>query len=150
MSAPHGPDHPAENLAIGPAQFEFGAAENRVFEDLAAKLRFVGVTTTLIGGLIGLYGLFGLLATLHRGVAAAPLLVVLGAGLLIGVIGLWTRRAGVEFRLVAETTGKDITHVMGALENIHRLYVAQYWILLAALGFFVLVIVFGLMARPAL
>jgi hypothetical protein len=77
----------------------------------------------------------------------APL-VVIGAGFLIAAIGAWTRRAGVEFQLVAETSGKDISHVMGALDNLRKLYRVQYWILLVALIFFVLVLVFGLLARP--
>lgn len=145
MTAAQGSDPPPRESAAGPLPFEFGAAENQVFEDLAKKMEFVGFATMLVGGLLFLYGL---LAALQHGSTA--LLVDIGAGVLIAAIGIWTRRAGVEFQLVAETHGKDISHVLAALTNLHRLYVAQYWILLVALIFFVLVIVFGFMARTAL
>ena len=145
MSAVDGPVRPSPEPAVGSPQFEFGAEENRVFEGLAAKMEFVGSSTALMGGLILLSGLYSAWST---GVSVSPL-VVIGAGLLITAIGAWTRRAGVEFQLVAETTGKDIAHVMGALDNLRKLYLVQYGILLVALIFFVLVLVFGLMPPPA-
>ena len=42
--------------------------------------------------------------------------------LLFIVVGIWTHRAGREFRSVAESHGKGISHLMGAPENLLKLY----------------------------
>jgi len=55
--------------------------------------------------------------------------------LLFIVVGIWTHRAGREFRRVAETHGKHISHLMGALENLLNLYTLLYLLFFIALVF---------------
>jgi hypothetical protein len=49
------------------------------------------------------------------------------------MMGVWTERAGAQFRTVVVTEGRDIRHLMHALEDLRRLYTLQFWICLAAI-----------------
>jgi hypothetical protein len=60
---------------------------------------------------------------------ASPVLV----GLLYGIIGFWTARAGGFFRKAAEHRGHDVEHLMHALVEMKKLFTLQYWVCLVAL-----------------
>jgi hypothetical protein len=128
-------------------EYEFGPEENRIIADLGAKMQFVGSLTTLLGGAIVLYGIISVVTS---GAAPSPdVLILIGEGFLFSVIGLWTGRAGGEFRLIAQTQGRDMSHLLVALANLRMLYGLQYWLALFGLIFFVVVIVFGVLVRMA-
>jgi hypothetical protein len=131
----------------GRPEFEFGPEENRIIADLGAKMQFVGSLTTLLGGALVLYGI---ISAVMSGAAPSPdVLILIGEGFLFSVIGLWTGRAGGEFRLIARTQGRDMSHLMVALANLRMLYGLQYWLALFGLVFFVIVVVFGVLAPRA-
>lgn len=44
------------------------------------------------------------------------------AGLFPLVMGIWTKRAAESFEKITKTTGRDMTHLMGALQNLRNLY----------------------------
>jgi hypothetical protein len=110
-------------------QYEFGEAENATIGNLGSKMSFVGLF------MLGI-GLFFFGTCLVRWVQSQELEVgVLFLALLFIVVGIPTHRAGREFRLVADTQGKDISHLMGAIENLLRLYRLFYYLFFIALVF---------------
>jgi hypothetical protein len=57
------------------------------------------------------------------------------------LIGIWTLNAGKSFRLVVETKGHDIPHLMSALNSLRKLYTLMFWILIIGLAFMVIAII---------
>ena len=111
------------------SQYEFSYSENLVIGNLGSKMSFVGLF------MLGI-GLFFFVSVLIRWVQSHHLEVaLLLLTLLLIVVGIWTHRAGREFRGVAETHGKDVSHLMAALENLLRLYTLLYMLFFIALVF---------------
>ena len=104
-----------------------------------------GFVATLLGALALLYAILALLG----GGSPTALSVASLTALLLIAFGLWTRRAGREFQMVDETAGADVSHLMVALANLHRLYAVQYVIGWVGLVLLIVVLVFGYFAAPA-
>ena len=97
--------------------------------NLGSKMSFVGLF------MLGI-GLFFFVSGIVRWAQSHDLEVgLLFLSLLFIVVGIWTHRAGREFRSVAETQGKDISHLMGALANLLKLYTLLYLLFFVALVF---------------
>jgi hypothetical protein len=110
-------------------QYEFGYSENAILKNLGSKMSFVGLF--MLGS-----GLFFFVSVILRWFKSTELEVgLLFLTLLFIVVGIWTHRAGREFRSVAETQGKDISHLMGALENLLKFYTLLYILFFIALVF---------------
>lgn len=120
---------PASVPPAGSSQYEFSYSENSIISNLGSKMSFVGLF------MLGI-GLFFFVSVIIRWVQTHYLEVgLLFLTLLFFVVGIWTHRAGREFRSVAETQGKDISHLMGALENLLKLYSLLYLLFFIALVF---------------
>lgn len=118
--------------------FEFGTAQNETTRVLASRMKFVGIFYMVIGGFLGLIGFIFLFFLPAFGIfymffAAAELL-----------IGIWTNNAASSFRLIVETIGSDINHLMSALESLRKLYNLQFWLLIISLILMVLAIIIAL------
>jgi hypothetical protein len=115
-------------------RFEFSEGDNKVFSQLALRMRVVGIALLTWGVLQG-PRVFG------SGDLGA---MVLALGLL--ATGVWTIMAAHGFRAIVQTQGSDISHLMSALKSVHNLYtlvasmiaVIVIWILIA-LGFALIV-----------
>jgi hypothetical protein len=103
----------------GDQQYEFKPGENRIIGQLASKMHFVGLFLLAMGLLIIA---IGVAVVFHAG----PII----SGILACVVGLWTQRASMSFRDVVRTEGKDISHLMDALDDLRKLYSLQYWLLI--------------------
>jgi hypothetical protein len=114
----------------GPSQYEFSPTENAIIGSLGSKLSFVGLF------MLGI-GLVCFISVIVRWIQLEDLEVIflLFLTLLLIPVGIWTHRAGREFRSVAVTEGKDISHLMGALENLLKLCTLVYLILFVGLIF---------------
>ena len=121
---------PASVAPAGSPQYEFTYSENSIIGNLGSKMSFVGLF------MLGI-GLFFFASVIIRWVQSHHLEEVdlLFLSLLFIVVGIWTHRAGREFRRVAETHGKHISHLMGALENLLKLYTLLYLLFFIALVF---------------
>lgn len=108
-SSPPGP-------SSGPPQFEFQEPENALIRNLAWKMHFVG----LFGISIGLLTIALGVLMFHIG----PILT----GTYSALLGIWTQRASTAFKSIVDTQGKDVTHLLEALEDLKRLYTLQYWL----------------------
>jgi hypothetical protein len=114
---------------VAAPQYEFGEAENATLGNLGSKMSFVGLF------MLGI-GLFFFGTGLVHWVQSQELEVgMLFLALLFIVVGIPTHRAGREFRLVADTQGKDISHLMGAIENLLGLYRLFYYLFFISLVF---------------
>ena len=120
---------PAPATPAVSAQYEFTYSENTVIGNLGSKMSFVGLF--MLG--IGLFFFVSGIVRFSRN--DYPDVSMLFLSLLFIVVGIWTHRAGREFRSVAETEGKDISHLMGALANLLKLYTLLYLLFFVALIF---------------
>ena len=100
-----------------------------IISNLGSKLSFVGLF------MLGI-GLFCFLSVIARWIRFQELeVVLLFFTLLLITVGIWTHRAGREFRSVSDTEGKDISHLMRALANLLKLCTLVYLILFVGLVF---------------
>ena len=113
----------------GSPQYEFTYSENSVIANLGSKMSFVGLFMLGIGLFFFVSGIVRLVQSHYLDVS------LLFLSLLFIVVGIWTHRAGREFRSVAETQGKDISHLMGALDNLLKFYTLLYLLFFVALVF---------------
>jgi hypothetical protein len=106
----------------GDKQYEFKPGENKIIGQLAFKMHFVGLFLLAMGLMIIA---IGVAVVFHVG----PII----SGTLACVVGLWTQRASMSFKNVVQTQGRDITHLMDALDDLRKLYTLQYWLLVLGL-----------------
>lgn len=105
------------------AAWEFTAQQTFLLSRLAQRMRAVGMALMVLAALLGLRATLG---------GDAIGLLAVQAGLVLGFTGFWSVRAAAELSRVATTDGADMTHLMGALGEIRKLYELQFWIFLAA------------------
>ncbi len=110
-------------------EYEFRAAESAVIGSLGSKMSFVGLF------MVGI-GLSFVISTILRWSRHQEIDVgLIFLTLLFMIFGIWTHRAGREFRGVAASHGHDVSHLMAALANLLNLYSLVYLIFFIALIF---------------
>ena len=127
--------HP-ESQHVG---YEFTIAQNESIRVLSRRMTFVGIFYVIASVLIGLAGLVALLIAPLSGVLY---IILLTPQLLIGI---WTINAANSFKLVVDTRGHDIPHLMNALTSLRKLYTLMFWLLIVALVLVVLAIAAGIL-----
>lgn len=130
---PDEPQQPGARPAV--PGYEFTLAQDEVIRALSKKMNFVGYFYIVASALVGLAGLSLMFVNAWIGLFY---MILLTPELLIG---LWTLNAGKSFRLVVDTKGHDIPHLMQALGSLRKLYTLMFWILIIGLVFMVLAIV---------
>jgi hypothetical protein len=115
--------------------YEFTPAQDSIIRALSKKMNFVGYFYIVVSALVGLAGLGLLFINAFLGLFY---MVLLTPELLIGI---WTLTAGKSFRMVVDTKGQDIPHLMNALDSLRKLYTLTFWILIIGLVFMVIAIV---------
>lgn len=126
--------------------YEFSSSQNELIGDLAKKMNFVGILLIAVGivGIItGIINIFTALAAAEKtGIVLSNLI----QGIFSLLIGTWTRNAAKAFKQIVKTVGTDIENLMIALGELRKLYTLQYWLVIIALVFFVLILVFAIIA----
>jgi len=115
--------------------YEFTLMQDEVIRALSKKMNFVGYFYIVASALVGLAGLGLMFVNAWLGLFY---MILLTPELLIGI---WTLNAGKSFRLVVDTKGHDVPHLMSALGALRKLYTLMFWILIIGLAFMVLAIV---------
>ncbi|MFB2894139.1 DUF5362 family protein [Aerosakkonemataceae cyanobacterium BLCC-F50] len=115
-------------------EYEFSSSQNELIKNLADKMRFVAYFLIAAGVLGVIGGIFNLRVGLGSIIN----------GVVYILIGVWTNNASSAFRRIVETTGNDIENLMGALGELRKLYTLQYWLLIIALIFIAILLVFTL------
>lgn len=123
------------------AEYEFNESENSLIGDLAGTMRFVGTVSVVLGVLMCLGGMATCMAGSSR--TAGTGFGYLVQGLVVGIIGAWTRGAAAAFDRVVTTEGNDIANTMTALAELKRIYTLQKWLLIIALVLIALAFVLG-------
>ena len=143
-------------------EFEFDDSQNQLIGSLARKMGLVGFVMIFFGLLQMINGVTSLvmsrnpdrvlaaaeqagmadeqLEVLRKGLAggywsspiAVSSLAFALAGLLLFLVGLWTRQAAHGFAAIVVTRGRDVSRLMDALAALHRKYGLMYTILLVA------------------
>jgi hypothetical protein len=122
-----------------PSGYEFTAQQNLTIDVLAKRMKFIGILNLIFGGFMALGGILILFKTPIQGfVAFAEVAFFV-------LMGLWNYRGAASFQLIVQTQGKDIAHLMNALEELRKIYNLQYWLMivmlvLVALGIVALVL----------
>ena len=123
--------------------FEFSATQNDVLSRLAGRMKFVGIFYIVVGVLLGIASI-------------AMLFVMPPVGIIYGLvtaaeilIGLWTNNAAASFRMIINTQGNDVDHLMNALESLRKLYNLQFWLLIGGIVLMVVVFVAALVGGLA-
>jgi hypothetical protein len=132
---------PLERIDMGgPAgapAFEFSSHDEQTIGDLGFKMRFVGFV------MLTLAVFHGVALPIATMLAGTDWTLDLGA-VFYGLIGFWTLAAGISFRDVAQTQGRDVSHLMTALTDLRRSYTLIFWLLVAACAISIGLLIWGL------
>jgi hypothetical protein len=131
-------DEFVERVPASHAPYEFTPSQDDIIATLAKKMKFVGVFYLVASAIVALAGF---VAFFFSPLVALFYLLMVTPELLIGI---WTVHAAHSFKLVVETKGRDIPHLMDALTDLRKLYTLMFWLLLAAFVFVLLVIAAGI------
>ena len=95
-------------------QYEFSEEENIIVGSLAKKMKFVGIFGIIFGVLEILQGIFSDKTAIVQGLISI-------------IIGIWTTKASESFQKIVDTQGNDISYLLGALDQLKKLFSLQYW-----------------------
>jgi len=95
-------------------QYEFSEKENILVGSLAKKMKFVGIFGIIFGILEILQGIFSDKTAIVQGLISI-------------IIGIWTTKASESFQKIVDTQGNDISYLLGALDQLKKLFSLQYW-----------------------
>ncbi len=97
--------------------YEFDSAQNETILTLAKTLQFVGAVTLVLALVFSLGALGALLrASWGEAITQSMFLVFTFS------MGSLMIKAGKEFQAIVTTSGKDISHLMIALDNLRQVY----------------------------
>jgi hypothetical protein len=116
--------------------FEFSAEQNKIFQRLARLMKYAGILFIFLGVMIGTLSGVTILHQPLRGYGYL-FLTILSVS-----FGVWTNSISYSFKLIAETSGQDITILMDALKTMKLVYTLQLiWLLIMTLASFAVLIV---------
>jgi hypothetical protein len=110
-------------------QYEFTDQENVLVNDLAQKMKYVGIFGIILGVVEILSSFFGEKGGIISGVISI-------------IVGVWTINASKFFQKIVDTTGNDMSNLMSALIELKKLYGLQYWTQIFGIILAVLLIIF--------
>jgi hypothetical protein len=111
-----------ESTAGLPAQYEFDSQQDRILAGLSQDMRWVAVPLMFVGVMYGIACAAGIVRAFSHPEALLGAIFIGLAMLFYLALGTWTQRAAVSFYQITRTQGRDVTHLMGALENLRKMY----------------------------
>lgn len=108
--------------AAPPAQHEFTSQENQTIDDLAKAMRWVALPFVFLGVLYVFSSVIFLVQVFQRPENVFAIIYVLLVAIMFLFLGHWTRQAAEAFQQIVSTTGRDISHLMAALESLRKKY----------------------------
>lgn len=130
-TTPIAPAPPPSPIPSAPSdrEHEFGGAESVIIGGLGSKMTRVGAF--MVG--IGICFAFSSIQRWSRVHEMDVGLIFLT--LLFMIFGIWTHRAGREFRRVSTTRGRDVSHLLTAVLSLLRMYTFVYVVVFIGLIF---------------
>jgi hypothetical protein len=134
---PYGAQGPAlGTMGASYGSYEFNDTENAVIDKAASRAKLWGIISTTIGGLQCLASC---------GAVASPgLATSLPTGIVAIVVGITFMGVGNSLKMVVQTQGNDLMHMMQALEKMSSAFMVQ--IACAIIGFALTLLAFMLVA----
>jgi hypothetical protein len=130
-------------------EYEFTDRQNEVLRSLSRDMLWVGVPLVLVGILYGV----GLLVSVIRSFQDPHFLLqaaLVGLAMLFYLaLGTWTNRSARAFKEIVLTRGRDIDHLMDALDNLRKMYGLLSLIIKIYVVIVAVAVVFGLIAALA-
>jgi hypothetical protein len=120
-------------------QYEFTSRQNAVIGPLSRDMVWVAVPLVLVGVLYGI----ALIVTVVKAFRDPHLFLeaaLIGLAMLFYLaLGVWTSRAARSFKQIVTTQGRDVTHLMDALDNLRKMYgllsiIVKLYVLLAVVA----------------
>ena len=123
-------------------QYEFNEQQSAVILDLASGLRIVGFLLLLLG----IFQAIGLIVSISRlgvhGPLVGAMLLLAAAALIYISLGWWFRSSAESFIEVVGTQGRDIDHLMTALNQLRKPFALIRTLIVA----YAILILIGLLA----
>jgi hypothetical protein len=134
---PYGAPQGAPGMMSGAyGNYEFNELENQIIDKTAGRAKLWGIISTSLGAL-QILGSCG-------AVANAGMATYLPMGIIAVVIGVTFMGVGSSLKMVVQTQGNDMMHMMQALQKMSSAFMIQ--IVCAVLGFVLAMLVFMLAA----
>lgn len=107
----------------GPApQHEFDSQQNQVISNLANALRWVAAPLFFLGVLYSLAAILSVVQAVRTPEHWFAAIYIGLIALLVASLARWTKQAADAFQRVVSTSGRDIVHLMEALDNLRKKY----------------------------
>jgi hypothetical protein len=122
-----------------PREHEFDSQQTEVIRKLGATMRFIGSVLTVLAILEAIGAVLAIVQVV-RGTESWGEVLTLGmAAVFLLAMGSLTLGAGGSFKNIATTSGRDISHLMKALDNLRQMYsiltvLVLLWIALAVIA----------------
>jgi hypothetical protein len=126
-------------------EHEFDPQQTEIIGKLGATMRFIGGVTTALG-ILEVIGLVLAIVEAIQGTNSWGEVIAVGmAAVFLLTMGSLTLGAGGSFKNIATTTGRDISHLMQALDNLRQMYsilsvLVMLWIVVAVIAMVVALI----------
>lgn len=102
--------------------YEFTPGQNEIIAELSRGMRTVGLLQLLLGCFYLVAFLLALFHALKHPQIFGEVIVIGMVVLLLLAMGTWTSSAAASFAKIVTTQGKDITHLMDALDSLRKIY----------------------------
>ena len=108
-------------------EYEFTPEQNDTIARLSDAMRWVSVPMLALGALCMVNLIMSLVWLVQTKSyqdwhAIGTMLYLLFSTLLFLAFAVWTSRSSFEFQQITETRGQDISHLMGALDDLRKVY----------------------------
>ena len=108
-------------------EYEFTPEQNDTIARLSDAMRWVSVPMLALGALCTVNLIMGIVWLVQTKSyqdwhAIGTMLYLLFSTLLFLAFAVWTSRSSLEFQQITETRGQDISHLMGALDGLRKVY----------------------------
>ncbi|MEM1250031.1 MAG: hypothetical protein AAGK22_26920 [Acidobacteriota bacterium] len=128
----------AEPPVAAEREYEFSARQELILTELARSVGRNSLTSFLIASLC-----FGLGAVVVSSNGAGALLASFPLALYFSLAGFWSWKVQDQLKLITDSEGRDIEHLMQALQQLHRFYALKFWAAAAAA-----ILLFALLLAP--
>src|SRR5262245_11005893 len=112
----------ASSSASGERKWEFTTEQNAIIASLARDMLWVGVPLFLVGILYGVGLIVSVVRSFHDPHFLFQAALVGLAMLFYVALGTWTSKSAQAFAEIVSTRGRDIDHLMHALDNLRKMY----------------------------
>jgi len=108
-------------------EYEFTPEQNDTIARLSDAMRWVSVPMLALGALCVVELIMSIVWLVQTKSyqdwhAIGTILYLLFSTLLFMAFAVWTSRSSLAFRQITETSGRDISHLMGALDGLRKVY----------------------------